>query len=131
MENNKLPNQQRRATPQKPVILPDIVNAAGSSSANSEHDELERFNQAASDMAKSAQLSKCPNCQRSFLPDRLAVHLRSCHKKTPTGLVKSAGKSTASAQQESTPSSDHQISRPQTVVCYICGRRQGFLIYNY
>lgn len=25
-------------------------------------------------------MDKCPNCGRTFLPDRLIVHLRSCNK---------------------------------------------------
>ena len=32
--------------------------------------------------AAQANLVPCPNCGRTFLPDRLAVHQRSCRPKT-------------------------------------------------
>ena len=32
--------------------------------------------------AANANLVPCPNCARTFLPDRLQVHLRACRPKT-------------------------------------------------
>lgn len=40
--------------------------------------DLERFNQAEMEAYNTTALAPCPNCGRTFLPDRLEVHLRSC-----------------------------------------------------
>ena len=68
-ENDKLPRHQRRQPPVKPEFLPSVGNGA--------NDDIERFNQAAWQSAQS-QLIPCSNCGRTFAPDRLAVHQRSC-----------------------------------------------------
>lgn len=67
LENDKIPKPQRRKTPTKPEILPEIDGMSNN----------ERFNEAARQSALS-QLLPCPNCGRKFNPDRLPVHLRSC-----------------------------------------------------
>ena len=38
------------------------------------------YNEAAFDSYNKDALMPCPNCGRTFLPDRLQVHLRSCRK---------------------------------------------------
>ena len=38
----------------------------------------DQFNQAANEKFNTDTLQPCPHCARTFLPDRLAVHLRSC-----------------------------------------------------
>ena len=43
---------------------------------------LEQQNEAAWEASK-ANLTPCPNCGRTFLPDRLQVHMRSCKPKPP------------------------------------------------
>lgn len=68
-ENSSLPKHQRRPPPRKPDLLP-AVNGTSSQ-------DIERFNQAAL-KSSQAQLLPCPNCGRTFLPDRLPVHLKSC-----------------------------------------------------
>ncbi|XP_063956234.1 zinc finger protein 474-like isoform X1 [Lytechinus pictus] len=68
-ENSKLPKHQRRPLPRKPEVFPSI---GGTSSQ-----DIERFNQAAL-KSSQAQLLPCPNCGRTFLPDRLPVHQKSC-----------------------------------------------------
>ena len=67
-ENDKLPKSQRRKTPTRPEILPSVGNGGN---------DLERFNQAAYKSAQG-QLLPCENCGRTFQPDRLPVHQRSC-----------------------------------------------------
>lgn len=67
-ENNKLPKSQRRPLPQKPTGL----GASGNYS-------IEQMNQAARESA-AAQMVPCSNCGRTFNPDRLPVHERSCVK---------------------------------------------------
>lgn len=44
--------------------------------------DIDAMNDAAYESAK-AQLLKCENCGRTFAPDRLPVHQRSCKPKPP------------------------------------------------
>ncbi|KAM6222891.1 zinc finger protein 474-like [Rhynchocyon petersi] len=115
IENDRLPRQLRRPLPQKPQPL-----SAGQSSQ-------ERPSQ--------AQLVPCPNCNRTFAPDRLPVHQRSC-KVQPKGQNFISGsrgglnESTNPNQQRNmaTPTVVDKpavVRRPPTVVCYICGREYG------
>ena len=71
-ENNNLPKRLRRPAPQKPQLLPSMN---GDGSRNS-------WNEAAWQSAQS-NLIPCPNCGRTFNPDRLEVHQRSCHLNGP------------------------------------------------
>ncbi|KAM8779687.1 zinc finger protein 474-like isoform 2-T2 [Rhynchonycteris naso] len=113
IENSKLPKHLRRPEPSKPQPL------GGSGSYS-----LQAANEAAF-QSSQAQLLPCDTCGRTFLPDRLLVHQRSCKPKGKgpgapnpnssndfTGLKKAPG---------GTP------ARPRTVICYICGRDFGTL----
>lgn len=66
-ENKSLPKHQQRPAPQKPQLLPSMNGNVTRSS----------WNEAAYQSAQS-NLVPCPNCGRTFNPDRLEVHLRSC-----------------------------------------------------
>uniref|UniRef100_A0A452UW55 C2HC/C3H-type domain-containing protein n=1 Tax=Ursus maritimus TaxID=29073 RepID=A0A452UW55_URSMA len=68
-ENSKLPKHLRRPEPSKPQPL------GGSGSYN-----LQAVNEAAF-QSSQAQLLPCESCGRTFLPDRLPVHQRSCKPK--------------------------------------------------
>ena len=78
-------------------------------------------------------LDACPNCGRTFLPDRLVVHLKSCKAH---GMADSSSPQKGSPQKSSpmggnVPSMGGKgsplktIIKPKTVVCYICGREFG------
>jgi uncharacterized OB-fold protein len=41
---------------------------------------MEEYNKGAEKEFNEKGMDKCPNCGRTFLPDRLIVHLRSCNK---------------------------------------------------
>ena len=41
---------------------------------------MEEYNNAAAKSFNENGMDACPNCARTFLPDRLIVHLRSCNK---------------------------------------------------
>ncbi len=71
IENNKLPKNQRRNTPQKPQILPSI-NQKNTT-------DRDRFNQAAYESAQS-QLIACRFCNRSFATDRVGTHEKICQQ---------------------------------------------------
>ncbi|XP_076824793.1 zinc finger protein 474-like isoform X2 [Clavelina lepadiformis] len=85
LENQKLPPRQRRRAPQKPQILPSLRST---SKRGSSHIKLiEEYNESAWRSAQD-QLVPCTRCGRTFLPDRLEVHSRSCKGvKRPTTVT--------------------------------------------
>nr|CAB3268005.1 ZF(C2H2)-149 zinc finger protein [Phallusia mammillata] len=74
LENQKLPRKMRRPIPEKPQILPTLV---GNNKYQSDAQFVNAYNENAWKAAQ-AQLLPCSRCGRTFLPDRLEVHLRSC-----------------------------------------------------
>jgi uncharacterized C2H2 Zn-finger protein len=42
--------------------------------------DMEAYNKEATDTYNVESMMACPNCGRTFVPDRLTVHLRSCNK---------------------------------------------------
>ncbi|KAB0397751.1 hypothetical protein E2I00_016484, partial [Balaenoptera physalus] len=70
-ENNLLPKELRRPEPKKPEVR--TITAKG-------FYDLDALNEAAWKSAQS-QLVPCNICGRTFLPDRLIVHQRSCKPK--------------------------------------------------
>ncbi|XP_036596802.1 zinc finger protein 474-like [Trichosurus vulpecula] len=103
IENNKLPRNLRRPEPQKPKTL------GGTSSY-----DLQSINKVAFESAQ-AQLLPCEHCGRTFLPDRLLVHLRSCKPKANFSENLPPKKKTLGGI----------VSPPKTLLCYICGREFG------
>ncbi|XP_074651936.1 zinc finger protein 474-like [Tubulanus polymorphus] len=107
IENNQLPKGQRRKPPKKPEILPEIaVGGKGSY-------DIDRFNEAAYKSAQS-QLVPCENCGRTFNPDRLPIHQRSCKPGKPLSPLK-----TGSSKQNDNNASNHisasyETQRPKT-----------------
>lgn len=41
-------------------------------------DQVQEYNEDAYKNYNEKALDQCPNCGRTFLPDRLVVHLKSC-----------------------------------------------------
>jgi len=81
LENNKLPKKLRRKQPTKPAAY----EALGSIGTYGRVD-LEKVNEAAFQSAQE-QLIPCNVCGRTFLPDRLPVHQRSCTASNPARSV--------------------------------------------
>ncbi|KAI5272778.1 hypothetical protein MUG91_G151n24 [Manis pentadactyla] len=113
IENSKLPKHLRRPEPRKAQPL-------GGSGAHN----LQAANEAAL-QSSQAQLLPCEFCGRTFLPDRLLVHQRSCKLKgerlrvpTPSGSDALTGLQRASGGIP---------ARPRMLLCYICGREFGSL----
>ncbi|XP_069818764.1 zinc finger protein 475 isoform X5 [Dendropsophus ebraccatus] len=71
LENDRLPKNLQRQEPKKPEVRQ--IGAKGSY-------DLVALNEAAWQSAQS-QLVPCDICGRTFLPDRLLVHQRSCKVK--------------------------------------------------
>ncbi|XP_006886056.1 PREDICTED: zinc finger protein 474-like [Elephantulus edwardii] len=115
IENDRLPRELRRPLPQKPQPL-----SSGQSSQEG---------------PSQVQLVPCPNCGRTFAPDRLMVHQRSCKaplkgQNLTLGSKGGPNEATNSKQQKNmaTPTVSDKpaiVRRPPTVVCYICGREYG------
>ncbi|KAM4870309.1 zinc finger protein 474-like isoform 2-T2 [Urocitellus parryii] len=117
-ENDRLPKELRRPLPQKPQPLPTGWPSQEESS--------------------QAQLVPCPNCNRTFAPDRLLVHQKSCKAQSNGSQVQNLTLGSKDGLNAST-NSKHQknmaapsvtdkptmIKCPRTVVCYICGREYG------
>uniref|UniRef100_A0A915DLV8 Zinc finger protein 474 n=1 Tax=Ditylenchus dipsaci TaxID=166011 RepID=A0A915DLV8_9BILA len=66
--NQKLPKSQRRPEPVEPEIIRIATNNAAYEAA-------------------MAQLLKCENCGRTFAPERLRIHQKSCTKENPAAAV--------------------------------------------
>ncbi|KAM4709423.1 zinc finger protein 474-like [Discoglossus pictus] len=71
LENDQLPKNLQRPEPKKPEVR--TIGAKGTY-------DLDAVNEAAWHSAQS-QLVRCSVCGRTFLPDRLLVHQRSCKPK--------------------------------------------------
>ncbi|XP_009682672.1 zinc finger protein 474 isoform X1 [Struthio camelus] len=134
IENDQLPKHLRRAEPRRPE-----APTHGSCLTAAE-------NEAAYQSAQ-AQLLPCEKCGRTFLPDRLTVHQRSCKgnnsgvglsssKPYKSGKGPSFGSDSAgtdlSGEGQQKSGAAPAISdkppvtrRPPTVICYICGREYG------
>ncbi|KAL7701199.1 zinc-finger of a C2HC-type/Double zinc ribbon [Lotmaria passim] len=109
---------------------PDTVKWKGGPNAAAEQnngDSYETFN---------SQLVPCPNCGRTFLPDRLAVHLRGC-KGDGSSSSRSSGKPTsatapslvtakpASARKSTSVRRSLSSGPPLLPTCYLCGQQFG------
>lgn len=93
-ENNNLPKNLRRPPPRKPEPLPDIPISGSGSKGGLSHSRIEQMNEAAYQSAQS-NLVPCDNCNRTFLPDRLMVHQRSCKPGKPLKPLNVSRPSTA------------------------------------
>lgn len=112
--------------PTAPKNFDDMI--AGKVSAG----EMSSYNDDALKNYNEKALDACPNCGRTFLPDRLIVHLRSCNKahgiadSNPSPMKGSPMKSSgmnggggSSSGSMGSPSKPDFIKRPKTVMCYI------------
>ncbi|XP_044119620.1 zinc finger protein 474-like [Neovison vison] len=113
IENSKLPKNLRRPEPSKPQPL------GGSGSY-----DLQAVNEAAF-QSSQAQLLPCEYCGRTFLPDRLPVHQRSCKPKDDGTRAPTLSRSDDRAGPRKAAGSIP--TRPQTLTCYVCGREFGTL----
>ncbi|EFN75757.1 Zinc finger protein 474 [Harpegnathos saltator] len=104
-ENNSLPPSQRRPRPQRPSV-------------GIEHTD---WNAAAWEESQE-QLVPCAKCGRTFLPERLPIHERSCKATPKSNEPRLERLSTAMAKQTS---ANTRSVGPPTVACKVCGRRFG------
>jgi len=76
---NVKPKHQRKGLPEPPVDMMRFIN--GETMSRSDMDE---YNKSAADKYNKDVMEQCPNCGRTFLEDRLVVHLRSCKVDNPS-----------------------------------------------
>jgi hypothetical protein len=99
--------------------------------------DMEAYNNDSLKTYNDKALDACPNCGRTFLPDRLVVHLRSCNKthgkESPPetspnksgfsgkgGSLGGGGRGSNSMNSSSTMSSPSKsFAKPKSIVCYI------------
>nr|CAH7729589.1 unnamed protein product [Callosobruchus chinensis] len=107
-ENATLPAHMRRKVPPKPD--PNISK--------------DEWNKLAWESSQST-LMACHNCGRTFYPERLIVHQRSC--RVPQVTMKNLPSADVVSSQvvESTPSTPTSSRAPPTFECYICGKKFG------
>ena len=60
--------------------------------------QLEEYNNDAFKTFNDKVLEPCPNCARTFLPDRLTVHLKSCKGPGASKTIKGANLSNSLAE---------------------------------
>ena len=97
----KKPKRERKPLPNEPTKISDYETATPR--------QVEAARVAASRSFNDNVLERCPNCSRTFLPDRLVVHLRSCTKISP------AKQSLSSRQRALTPPSSSKLPKPRRV----------------
>lgn len=127
IENSQLPRHLRRKAPERPQGWGG--GATLSSNPQERQHQLNMMNEMAFQSSQN-QLVPCQNCGRTFNPDRLAVHQRSCRSAKPAKLSKNFDPSRVGSGRKSgngygSPPKSPQPSKPRTVVCYICGREFG------
>ena len=85
-------------------------------------------NDAAALAFETEVLEPCPHCGRTFLPDRLQVHLRSCgsslHRRSGEQLFEPSLPRRRSASPPPDAESQRR-SQKQLPVCHLCGRQFG------
>ena len=94
----------KRKIPKEPAELEELL-----SMDKMTHAKIEEYNEIASKMYNDVGLMKWPNCARTFNPDSLKVHMKSWNAKHGTDADPFASKK-------------KKQSRPQGIMCYICGR---------
>ena len=123
----KKPAKDRKPVPELPSDLPLGKTAK----------DIDKHNNIVSDHFITNVMVKCPNCFRTFLEDRIEIHLRSCTAENPHKLAPSALKAIEEEQpSETSPkvySQKHEekasnklkssyektFNKPRAVMCHI------------
>ena len=75
IEQSQKPKNERKPVPEAPKNFEDMITGKITTT------DVEAYNDEAFKNYNEKALDPCPNCGRTFLPDRLIVHLRSCKHK--------------------------------------------------
>lgn len=88
-------------------------------------EELQSYNEEALKKYNEESLAACHNCGRTFLPDRLVIHLRSCDKAYAKKAKEEKVSGGASANNSNINSPDirnRSVKGGETTNCSMCGR---------
>jgi hypothetical protein len=129
-EQKRLPKNMRRKLPQNSIDF-DNLKCKGMNEA-----AMDQYNNEAFKQFNEEALVPWGKCGRTFLPDRLVVHLRSWKGPTSKTPMKNGNKSIILSPSKhfpnkiapETPNIDRRSSAPRMpsgVTCYICGRKFG------
>lgn len=92
----------------------NLTGGGGIDMSKMTHEELDALNNQSTEAWNSAVLAKCEFCGRTFLPEKLAIHNRSCTAENPSRRVGTASlsKRDANGSRISETSSSSSVSRP-------------------
>eukprot|EP01043_Picozoa_sp_COSAG02_P044679 COSAG02_NODE_4015_length_5905_cov_2.481915_1_plen_276_part_10 len=108
-EQDLLPPEQRRPRPVRPEVA-ETVRAGGGSGGMGGRSEIQAQNEAAY-RSYDSNLSPCPHCGRTFNPDALQRHLKSCR---PGSAHKPVAGRASSTQRDDPRRSSSSASGPRT-----------------
>lgn len=91
-------------------------------------------------------MTRCPNCFRTFLEERIEIHLKSCTSDNPHKIAPSVAKAAGGEDniktyipkieqniykgQEKEAFYEKNIVKPKTLMCHICGKEYGTASYE-
>lgn len=102
-ELQKLPRDRK----QVPVLPTEISSEKSVKSIN-------KYNAIVSEAFTNNVMVRCPNCFRTFLEDRIEIHLRSCTSENPHKIAPSIAKIEESKLSEDPIKTYSQKSEPKT-----------------
>ena len=83
--------KERKPLPADPLVSKQFEKGGTSDkvglSAGIDLMDLSRINQIASEAFNSSALSRCEHCERTFLPEKLVIHQRSCTAENPARRI--------------------------------------------
>lgn len=120
---SKKPAKERKPVPISPIDVPLSCSMKN----------INDHNTLVSEAFTNNVMVRCPNCFRTFLEDRIEVHLRSCTIETPHKIAPSIAATEESAKSQiktytpnglsstAKPKSlyDKTFTRPKAVLCHI------------
>lgn len=120
IEQQNKPPHERRPCPSTPKALEEVMTS-GNKGGSYNMDKLAEYNANAMNDFNDKVLEPCPNCGRTFLPDRLQIHLRSC--KQNSGMKnKIAALNAQNANQSTLPEINQKTqAAKRTEPCNLCG----------
>ena len=117
------PLKERRRCPEDPMKNSNLILGKTSGGERMSTRELNELNDAARKAWSTECLVRCQNCDRSFLPEKLKIHQRSCTQNNPakkvgvaTGMSATIGASEYSGRA-SARNSGSIASAAQTLYC--------------
>ena len=134
---NLKPPKERRKCPDDPSA--NIFNHEKQGGRSISTKELDSLNSAAMDTWNTESLLQCKNCNRSFLPDKLKIHNKSCTSSNPARRVdesvnRRVNTGTYDISQYNDYATNMDYDNGNLNQCKVCGRKfnsVSFQKYDY